>query len=127
MAKFEDLIEFQERFSGIVNETPTLLDRNLMETRMKHVVEEVMECWDGVMDDSIPEIADALVDIVYVAMGTAALMGLPWDELWADVHRANMLKIPMATERSPLDAVKPAGWEGPRTEEIIERACLNDK
>ncbi len=40
----------------------------------------------------LPKIADALVDLVYVALGTAHLHALPWSRLWADVQNANMAK-----------------------------------
>lgn len=71
-------------------------------------------------------IADALVDLVYVAKGTANLMGLPWEELWADVHRANMEKQRGQKMRggilSTRDAIKPEGWSAPRTDEILMAA-----
>ena len=36
---------------------------------------------------------DALIDLTYVAMGTAYMMGLPWQDLWDEVQRANMSKV----------------------------------
>lgn len=63
---------------------------------------------------------DALVDLVYVALGTAHLMRLPFEEMWAEVQRANMEKeraVAGGDARSKrghdLDVVKPAGWRGP--------------
>ena len=67
--------------------------------------------------------ADALVDLVYVALGTGVMMGLPWQQLWDDVHRANMGKVRGVGKRGhAVDLVKPEGWVGPRTAEILEAA-----
>lgn len=47
-----------------------------------------------------------------------------WDELWTDVQRANMTKVraqrPEDSKRgSTHDVVKPPGWVGPRTDELV--------
>jgi predicted HAD superfamily Cof-like phosphohydrolase len=71
--------------------------------------------------------ADALIDLVYVAMGTAHVMGYPWEELWDDVQRANMSKKRAAKDgsdsssgREPeYDVIKPEGWRGPNTSAIL--------
>jgi predicted HAD superfamily Cof-like phosphohydrolase len=49
-----------------------------------------------------------------------------WDELWADVQRANMSKERALREAdskrgSTYDVIKPAGWVPPQTEAIIAR------
>ena len=60
------------------------------------------------------------------ALGTANMMGLPWQALWEDVHRANMAKVPGITKRGHLvDCVKPGGWVGPKTLEILEHHNYN--
>ncbi len=46
----------------------------------------------GGLPQDLPKIADALVDLVYVALGTAHMHALPWQKLWDDVQRANMSK-----------------------------------
>ena len=64
--------------------------------------------------------ADALVDLVYFAIGTAIMLGLPFEELWNDAHRANMTKVRGATHRGhPNDVTKPEGWVPPKTVEIL--------
>jgi predicted HAD superfamily Cof-like phosphohydrolase len=55
------------------------------------------------------------------------MMGLPWDELWDDVHRANMAKERGVGKRGhAVDCVKPVGWTPPKTEKILQQAgyCL---
>lgn len=69
---------------------------------------------------------DALCDLNYVSLGTAHFMGLPFDEAWAEVQRANMSKErstgkddPRSTRGSALDVVKPEGWRKPDHEPAI--------
>ena len=48
------------------------------------------------------------------------MMGLPWQELWDDVQRANMAKERGTTKRgNVVDVMKPAGWQPPKTQEIL--------
>jgi predicted HAD superfamily Cof-like phosphohydrolase len=70
--------------------------------------------------------ADALIDLVYVAMGTAHLLGLPWEALWNEVQIANMRKVRAAADASDskrgsaFDVVKPPGWQPPNIKRILE-------
>lgn len=71
---------------------PRMPDPALMEFRLKFGREEQRELEEAVAAGDIASAADALVDIVYIALGTAQIMGLPWQELWDEVQRANMAK-----------------------------------
>lgn len=94
--------------------------------RFKFMKEELEEFYEAAQSQNLAEMADALIDLVYVAKGTAHLMNLPWDDLWDDVHRANMAKVRGVGKRGNLvDCVKPEGWVGPRTEFILEEAGYN--
>ena len=67
------------------------------------------------------KVLDALVDLVYVALGTAYLHGFgpqKFNEAWRRVHEKNMEKIraPSADHSkrgSAFDVIKPAGWTPP--------------
>lgn len=85
------------------------------------MAEELQEFNDALAHGSTAGMADALVDLVYFAKGTAIELHLPWEELWADVHRANMAKVVGTTKRGGPDVTKPDGWMGPKTLEIIEQ------
>jgi predicted HAD superfamily Cof-like phosphohydrolase len=73
------------------------------------------------------EAFDALIDLVYVAMGTAHFMGYPWRLGWRLVQRANMSKVRAQKDASDskrgssFDVVKPPGWKAPDI-----RSLLND-
>ena len=71
---------------------PRQISAELREFRLIFLEEELNELRQAYADQDLPGIADALVDLVYVALGTAHLHGFPFDELWAVVQEANMAK-----------------------------------
>lgn len=116
----EDVRDFQEKFGQLLSTDPRhLTQRKLME-RWEFLNEELEEFRLAVDTQDLAGQADALVDLVYVALGTANMLGLPWQDLWEDVHRANMAKERGVGKRGHLvDCIKPPGWKGPRTEDIL--------
>lgn len=104
------------------------LDDSTFEFRSKFMDEELTEFVLAFEDGDLPGMADALVDLVYVALGTAHLMGLPFDELFAEVQQANMAKVRASSKddtrskrKHSLDVVKPEGWTAPDIEGILRR------
>jgi hypothetical protein len=65
----------------------------VQELRMKLLDEETGELSEAVIAGDIVEIADALADIVYVAVGIAISSGIPFDAVFREVHRSNMTKF----------------------------------
>lgn len=68
---------------------------------------------------------DALVDLVYVTLGTAHLQGFDFRRAWKRVHVANMSKVRVegaartAEERMKLKMVKPPGWVPPDHRDLV--------
>ena len=62
---------------------------------------------------------DALVDLVYFAIGTASSLGWDFNEAFRRVHAANMNKVRAYTERSAVDLVKPEGWVAPDLHDLV--------
>src|SRR5690606_15968618 len=92
------------------------------EFRYEFMYEELCEFQEAHIKGDLAGAADALIDLVVVAMGTAVMMGLPWELLWDDVQRANMSKVRGVTSRGVgADLMKPEGWEAPKTDEILAR------
>lgn len=61
-------------------------------------------------------LADGLVDLIYVCVGTALEFGIPLDRVWLEVQRANMAKAgPDGKVRYRDDGkvLKPDGWQPP--------------
>jgi len=115
---YQDVRDFHEKFEVPMAPEPTLLDLLTMQYRIDFLQEELNEIDEAYQGDDLHGVADGLVDLVYVALGTAALMGLPWQALWSEVQRANISKVrtpnAAASKRNnSLDVIKPDGWVGP--------------
>ena len=117
MTQHEMVKEFHERFSVTVAQAPRELSNDEFSFRFKFLHEELREFDEAYRRGDIVKQADALLDLAYVVHGTALMMGLPWDAMFAAVHDANMQKVSArdagVAGRHPLDVVKPAGWIGP--------------
>ena len=127
LSNYEDVCAFHEKFGLTHNEGPHLLDRDTLAYRIKFLEEELFEFRVSSVSDDLEGMADALIDLVYVAMGTAYMMGLPWQDLWQEVQRANMSKVRASSKEeskrgSSLDVVKPVGWKGPDIKGVLENA-----
>lgn len=116
----EDVRAFHKKFDILNNDQPTMLTRRKLQERIECMQEELDEFKSAVLTQDFPEQADALIDLVYFAKGTAVMMGLPWEELWNDVQRANMEKVRGVGKRGhSVDMVKPEGWTPPNGLQIL--------
>ena len=120
--EMEDVRAFYEKFKQPMSSIPTqdLATPERMQERIDFMQEELDEFKQGAQTRDMALMADSLIDLVYVVKGTAIEMGLPWEELWQDVQRANMAKVIGQTKRGiKIDVTKPPGWKGPETEAIL--------
>lgn len=114
----EDVRLFQEKFGTPMASRPSLLDQKAFDFRVKFLGEELEEFVVSHTAGDLISAADALVDLAYVLHGTALMMGLPWEDLWKEVQRANMTKeratsAAQSKRGSAIDVIKPPGWKGP--------------
>jgi predicted HAD superfamily Cof-like phosphohydrolase len=124
---FGDVCAFQAKF-GIFDDHPWREDHTivpeLQSFRIKFLEEELEEYKCAIASGDMEAAADALVDLTYVALGTAATHGFDFPEMWRRVQRANMAK--MRVERkdqskrgSKFDVVKPEGWAPPDHSDLV--------
>lgn len=121
---FHDIVEFHVHFDLNYEGPPRILDADLLDFRTKFMQEELEEFTLACFNDDLCKAADALVDLVYVALGTAFMMGVPWESCWDNVHAANMKKVRAlragdSKRGSAYDVVKPAGWQAPDHREAL--------
>lgn len=106
--------EFHEKFGHPCPKKPTMLDKKRSLSRGKWMTEEVAEF---LVAEDIYEQADAMIDLMYFALGTMVEMGLEADELFDIVQKANMAKLfpDGKPHYNPKDGkvIKPEGWEDP--------------
>lgn len=123
---FKDIKNFSEKFGLPQTERPALLAAEDMEFRLKFLQEELDEMALAYENGDLENVFDAIIDLTYVALGTAWLMNLPFDDGWKRVHAANMRKVrvpaadlSMSKRKHPWDIVKPHGWKPPVLEDLL--------
>lgn len=107
--------------------------QEFMLKRIGFMQEELSEMALAASKDSTDEIADAITDLIYFAIGTAVLLNLPLKMIWNKVHHANMQKVSGKSKRGiDGDAQKPDDFIAPDIREILEydrdiatKMCLN--
>jgi predicted HAD superfamily Cof-like phosphohydrolase len=100
---------------------PGLMDVETFEFRRKFLREEVEEFIEAYDEGDLVKMFDSLLDLTYVAKGTALFMGITstqWALGFDIVHHCNMQKQRTpngaASKRgSALDVIKPKGWLPP--------------
>ena len=118
---FEQVGEFRHKMQLPIGNTPQLLEANQRSYFARFIMEELSEYLKACEEGTLVDAADALVDLVYVTLGCAHAMGLPFDQLFQVVHKANMSKVPAneyirSLRGSQYDVVKPMGWVPPEDE-----------
>ena len=139
-----DIVDFHHKFRLTYQGPPRMLPDDLGDFRGLFMVEELEEYLDlpkdslvdhakalvakrGPIKDTINgrvDRLDALVDLVYVALGTAYLHGFNFAEAWRRVQRANMSKVraeraDQSKRGSTFDVVKPEGWKAPDHTDLV--------
>lgn len=131
MTKFdkelEDVRAFHNKFGFLDSgRFPSMVTKRKLRERAECLQEELDEFKKAIESQDFAEQADALIDLVYFAKGTAVIMGLPWEDLWDDVQRANFSKERGITKRGhAFDVIKPEGWQKPQGEAILKKHGFN--
>jgi len=146
---FGDIEQFYRHFELEYDGKPRALPRALHQFRVKFMEEELAEythhaklAYDETTKPidfrdqaqytyHLAESLDGLVDLVYVALGTAYLHGFNFNQAWGRVHKANMSKVRATLDshdkRDPtFDVVKPADWEAPNHSDMVEDNDLRE-
>lgn len=110
-----NLEEFHEAFNSVMNDSPTLVDRETFELRFKLLKEENEEYLDACFDGNLVEIADALGDQLYIVLGSIITHGLQHviEEVFERIHQNNMSKLvdgkPLINGVNVFDNTRPIG------------------
>ena len=117
--ELEMVRQFHKKFDLIVAEVPSHISERKLGQRAGFLAEEVTEFARAAEAQDIVKMFDALLDIVYVAKGTATMLGLrhAWKAGFTRVHNANMAKVGGMTHRGHgKDVMKPEGWIPPEND-----------
>ena len=121
----KDIDAFHKKFGFEKNEKVGIPDNNeLVNFRTAFLMEELAEYTNAITKKDAAGALDALVDIVYIALGTAWLFNLPFEKAWQEVQKANMSKVRAKDKTgkrgTKFDVIKPKDWKAPNIERIIE-------
>jgi len=127
---FERVGEFHRKFDLPVVDATTkvrLTDNETFLFRLDLILEETTEMLRDHRKGDVAKTADAIGDLLYVTYGLAHYMGLPIDQIFAEIHRANMSKErstgngdARSTRGSAIDVVKPLDFVPPNIQRIID-------
>lgn len=116
--------DFQLKFGHPVSERPTFMEQDRAQKRYNWMLEEINEFLEA---DEIVEQADAMIDVMYFALGTLVEMGVEPDRLFEIVQEANMSKLwpdGKPHYNSEGKTIKPSTWIDPHEklkEEILKQ------
>jgi hypothetical protein len=128
----EDMQAFSTKFQQpqvrVPGRVPEALNEHI-DFRILLMQEELTETLEAFDNRDMTEVLDGLVDLVYVVLGTAHFLNLPFQEAWDEIHHSNMQKelttedtIGSAKRGYILDVIKPEGWRPPDIKRIMQEA-----
>lgn len=118
MSVFDDVRDFHKVLEIPIELHPTIPDETRVMLRIDLIMEEFEETLLAIQQDEILKIADGLVDLLYVVIGTMHEFGLPAQALWDEVHRTNMAKKG-GPVRDDGKRLKPEGWVPPDIRRVL--------
>lgn len=111
--EWREVREFHEKFGHPVEDRPVEMKPERARKRYNWMLEEINEFLEA---DEIVEQADAMIDVIYFALGTLVEMGIEPDSLFEIVQEANMSKLwPDGKPHYNAEGktIKPSTWEDP--------------
>jgi predicted HAD superfamily Cof-like phosphohydrolase len=111
--------EFHRQFGGGAPEDLDL-EHFPGELRIRLIEEETEEFAEAVRAGDVPEMVDALCDLLYVTYGAAVSLGVDLEPFFEEVHRSNMAKVG-GHRREDGKWVKPAHWQPPDIKGLLAR------
>ena len=129
LEEWESVKDFQIKFGHPVSEVPVMMQADRAKKRYSWMLEEIDEF---IAAEDIVEQADAMIDLMYFALGTLVETGVKPDALFKIVHNANMSKLwedGKPHYNAEGKTIKPAGWEDPhvKLEKAIQDMCNKSK
>ena len=126
---FKAVALFRYKMGLPLSTEPHLLSSDDVSYHARFIMEELSEFLKANEEQNIVDAADALADLVYVILGVAHHMGLPFENIFQIVHSCNMQKEPAGPEiRSKrgmkYNLIKPSHWPHP---ESAIRALLENR
>ena len=124
---YNDVKTFHETFNHPISDKPKVLDEERTLARSDWMSEEIQEFIEA---ENVADQTDAMIDLIYFALGTLVEMGVKPQACFEIVQEANMAKL--FPDGKPhynyqTKTIKPEGWEDPypKLKKEIERQGSN--
>lgn len=88
--QYEMVRDFQRKFGQPDADKPTVLSEDRRNERYEYMQEELTEF---LFAKTVVDQADAMIDLIYLAIGTLVELGVKPEKLFEIVHNANMSKL----------------------------------
>ena len=114
--EWEEVKLFHIKFNHPTSEHPRKMELNRAQKRYNWMKEEIDEFIEAVKSEDIVEQADAMIDVMYFALGTLVEMGIKPDILFEIVQEANMSKLwedGKPHYNGEGKTIKPSTWQDP--------------
>ncbi len=117
MSMVKDVDTFLNKFNLKYDGGPRRLPSKVRLERSRHMTEELTEYMKA---ESIEDEFDALIDLVYIAIGTARMQGLNFELGFIRVHQANMRKVKGGKDVFKGGVKKPNDWQKPYLKDLVD-------
>lgn len=91
---------------------------DIIALRVGLIAEEFDELKAALLDRDTVAVAHELADLLYVVVGTADQLSIPIGQVFAEVHRANMSKLPF-TKREDGKVIKGPNYRPPNVAAVL--------
>lgn len=109
-----------------IQDSPQFPAQERQELRLSLIREEVRELEKANEEQNLVEVADAIGDLIYVAVGMALEYGIPLADVWDEIQQSNMNKVHdgHVLRREDGKILKPLGWKPPNVAGILARRLI---
>lgn len=111
---------FHSKFKIDYTGPPRILPEDMAYDRINFMNEELDEYVKASAENNKEEMLDAIIDLIYVCVGTGILHGFDLDEAFRRVHMANIKKEAVPNlANGKMGIIKPEGWKPPNLEDLV--------
>ena len=93
MSNFNKVGTFMKTFGQEVKTKPSFSTDKINKLRIDLIKEELEELQEAMKNNDLLEVADALIDILYVTYGAGHAFGIDLDKCFDEVQNSNMSKL----------------------------------
>ena len=110
---------FHSKFEILVQITPTDLNEETKQLRVRLIQEEFDELKEAMATGNLAAVAKEMTDLLYVTYGTAVSYGIDMEPVFQEVHRSNLSKVG-GYKRADGKWVKPTTYSPADIDSIVE-------